>query len=124
MQGHREGGKGTKFPGRRITVEGPNDCGGRQKSQQCHKYFLQYSTFVSARPRVQRWGGELASRPERYVTSLHPCIHDKITCVTYCMFGKWQHCQVFETPLMTNTIFLHFSVAKHFQEICSIHCLL
>ena len=69
-------------------------------------------------------GAKLASCPERYVTSLHPCIHDKITCVTYCMFGKWQHCQVFETPLMTNTIFLHFSVAKHFQEICSIHCLL
>ena len=40
----------------------PNNCGGRQmtawgveKSQQCHKYFLQYSTFASERPQVRTW---------------------------------------------------------------------
>jgi len=41
----------------------PNHCGGRrmtavstEKSQQCHKYFLQYSTFASERPQVRTRG--------------------------------------------------------------------
>ena len=28
----------------------------RQKSQKCHKYFLQYRTFASERPQVRTWG--------------------------------------------------------------------
>jgi len=38
-----QGGKGAQCPGRQIT-------GGGEKSQQCLKYFLQYSKFVSERP--------------------------------------------------------------------------
>jgi len=34
----------------------PNDCGGVEKSQQCHRYFLQYSTFASERPQARTWG--------------------------------------------------------------------
>ena len=37
-QGRKEG---AQFPGRRVTAE------GAEKSQQCHKHFLQYSTFAS-----------------------------------------------------------------------------
>ena len=59
-QGRNEGAKGERFTGRRITMGAPKHCGGAEspwrrrmaaegakKSQQCHKYFLQYSTFDS-----------------------------------------------------------------------------
>jgi len=29
---------------------------GAEKSQQCRKYFLQYSRFTSERPQVRTWG--------------------------------------------------------------------
>jgi len=37
MQGRKEGGKGAQFPGRRITMGVPNQCGDVEKSQKCHK---------------------------------------------------------------------------------------
>jgi len=44
LQGRNEGeAKGPQCPGRQIT-------GGAEKSQQRHKYFLKYSTFVPKRP--------------------------------------------------------------------------
>jgi len=59
LQGRNEGGKGGTIPrapihyggaetlqGRRITA------GGAKKSQQCHKYFLQYSKFVLERTQI------------------------------------------------------------------------
>jgi len=46
-QERNDGGKEVQFPRRRIFMGAPNDCGGTEKSQQCHKYFLQYSTFAS-----------------------------------------------------------------------------
>jgi len=42
--------RGEQFRGRRITA------GGAEKSQQYHKYFRQYCTFVSERPQVRKWG--------------------------------------------------------------------
>jgi len=45
--GVTRGGMGAQFPRRRITAA------GTEKSKQCHKYFLQYSTFVSERPQVR-----------------------------------------------------------------------
>jgi len=63
MQGRNEGGKGRTIPrapihyggaeslrGRRITA------GGTEKSQQCHKYFLQYSKCAFERAPVRLWG--------------------------------------------------------------------
>jgi len=48
---------GTQFPGHRITMGTPNECGGHrmtaagvEMSQQCHKYILQHSAFTSVRP--------------------------------------------------------------------------
>ena len=44
-----------------------------ENSQQCHKYFLQYSTFASERPQVRTWGRQtcfLALAPSNLVTSL------------------------------------------------------
>jgi len=40
---HTGGAKGAQCPGLRIT-------GGAENSQQCHKYFLQCSTFASEKP--------------------------------------------------------------------------
>jgi len=46
--------RGAQFPGRRVTMGAPNHCGGVEKPQQCHKYFLQYSTFASERTQFRR----------------------------------------------------------------------
>jgi len=46
----RGGAMGDKFPRRRITAL------GAEKPQQCHKYFLQYSTLAFERPQVRTWG--------------------------------------------------------------------
>ena len=51
-----ERGKGDTIPGRRVTMGHRMTAGGTAKCQQCHKYFLQYSTFASERPQVRTWG--------------------------------------------------------------------
>ena len=38
------------------TVGAPNDCGDAKRSQQCHTYILQYSTFASGSPQVRTRG--------------------------------------------------------------------
>jgi len=48
------------------------DYEGAEKSQLCHKYFLQYSTFTSERRQVRTWGAKLGSCPGRHLTSLRP----------------------------------------------------
>ena len=57
------GATGSQFPGRRITMGAPNHCRGHRmtagcavKSQQCHKYFLQYSAFAFKIPQVRTQG--------------------------------------------------------------------
>jgi len=57
-----------------------NDCGGRKKSQQCHKYLLKYSTLLPKDLRFEHRGAKLASCPGRHLTSLRPCV------TTYCKF--------------------------------------
>ena len=39
-----------------IIPRAPNHCGCVEKSQRCHKYFLQYSTFATERSQVRSWG--------------------------------------------------------------------
>jgi len=74
QQGRNEEGKAGAIPrapnhsgGAEILREAPNDCRGAKKSQQCHKYFLQYSTFASEKSQVRTWGGKLASGPGRHL---------------------------------------------------------
>ena len=80
IQGRNEGEKGGTIPrapiryggaesllGRRITA------GGAEKSQQCHKYFLQYSKFAFERTPVRPWGRQtlfLPRAPSNLVTPL------------------------------------------------------
>jgi len=52
IQGRNEEGQGGTFP------QASNHCRRRRKIPQCHKYFLQYSTFASERPQesqVRAW---------------------------------------------------------------------
>jgi len=58
---------GESLLGRRMTSR------GAEKSQQCHKYFLQYSAFASERPQFRPWGLQtcfLSRAPCNLVTSL------------------------------------------------------
>ena len=60
------GRKGVQCPGHRIT-------GCAEKSQQCLKYFIQYSTFTPKRPYVRTWGRQtcyLARAPSNVGTPL------------------------------------------------------
>jgi len=56
--------------------------GDTEKSQQCHKYFLQYSTFASERPQVQTWGRQtcfLPRAPSNLVAPLSGVSTNRIT---------------------------------------------
>ena len=65
--------RGSQFLGGQTTMGVPTHCGGRQTSQQCHKYFLQFSTFASKRPQVRTRGHQtcfLPRAPSNFVTPL------------------------------------------------------
>ena len=78
-QGRNEGARGRNYPGakslwRRCNTAGaPNDCVSSKMCQQYHTYILQYSTFVSGRPQVRKWGRQtcfLPRTPSNLVTPL------------------------------------------------------
>jgi len=58
IRGVTRGAKGANFPGHCITMRARITAGSAERSQQCHIYFLQYSTFDSERPQVSTWGRE------------------------------------------------------------------
>jgi len=73
-QRRNEGGaKGEQLPGHRVYLGAANHCGGAEKSRQCHKHFLQYSTFASERPQCRTWGRQTCFLPGRHLTTLRPC---------------------------------------------------
>ena len=51
----------------------PSHWGSPQKSQQCHKYLLRYSTFASERPKGSTSGAKLVSYPGRHLPSVRLC---------------------------------------------------
>ena len=54
LRGVTMGRMGSNIP--QVLRGAPNDCGGAEKCQQCHKYFFQYIhcyTFASERPQVR-----------------------------------------------------------------------
>jgi len=66
-QGRNKGGKGHNS----LDAESLR---GAKKLQQCHKHFLQYSTFAFKRPQVRTWGRQscfLPQTPSNLVTPLH-----------------------------------------------------
>ena len=70
-RGVTTGGQRAQFPGNRITMSAPNDCGGVEKSKQCYNYF----NAIHLLPKYLRFehrGGKFASFPGRHLTSLRP----------------------------------------------------
>jgi len=84
-QGRNEGGKGTLFPERRIAMGAPNDGGSAEKSQQCHKHFLQYSTFTCERPQVLLWGRQTSFLPRAPSYLVRPLAGNHV-CWNFCYF--------------------------------------
>ena len=54
---------GAQLFARRITMGQQIAAGGAEKSQQCHKYFLQYSKFASERTQFRSWGRQTCFLP-------------------------------------------------------------
>jgi len=74
--------RGAQFPGRQISIGGPNHCGGAEKSHQCHKHFLQNGKFASERAQVEIWGRQacfLRQTPSNLVTPLVCCNYSMST---------------------------------------------
>jgi len=65
----------------------PNNCRGAEKSQQCHKHFLQYSKFAFERPQTQIWGRQTC--PGRHLTSLRPWVEGTVRDVENKHDCKW-----------------------------------
>ena len=66
------GEKGAQFTGHPVTMGAPNDYRVAEKSQQCYKHFLKYTTFTSKVSQVRTWVAKLASCPGRHLTLLRP----------------------------------------------------
>jgi len=72
-QGHNKGEKGGTNPRAPYSYGAPNDYRVAEKSQQCHKHFLQYTTFTSKISQVRTWGRQtcfLPRAPSNLVTPL------------------------------------------------------
>jgi len=65
--------RGAQFPERPVTMGARNDYRVAEKSQQCHRHFLQYTTFSSKISQVRTWGRQtcfLLQAPSNLVTPL------------------------------------------------------
>ena len=69
LQGRNEGGKGSTIP------RAPNQYGGRRKSQQYHKCFLQCNAFDSERPQIRTWGRQSCFLPRAPSNLATPRLH-------------------------------------------------
>ena len=84
MQGRNGGGQGRHNSPGAESLRGAHHGGGREmtagdekKSQQCHKYLLQYSTLLQKDLRFEHRGDKLAScprAPSNLVTPLIECL--------------------------------------------------
>jgi len=52
-----------QFPGRPATMGAPNDYRVAEKSQQCHKHFLQYTAVTSKISQLRIWGRQTCFFP-------------------------------------------------------------
>jgi len=116
----------------------PNYCGGCQmtaegakKSQQYHKYFLQYSIYLlPKRPQVRTWGRQtcfLPRAPCNFVTPLVAC-HDFERHCSQIVPQIFRCVLIFNltsshilTELPTACLFAHKLITCRF---CSMHCTL
>jgi len=78
-RGVTRGGKGGTIPWALNHHVGANHCRGAEKSQKCHKYFLQCSSLhlLPKDFRSEHGGVKLASCPGRHITSLRFCAYSQ-----------------------------------------------
>ena len=99
--------------------------GSAERSQQCHKCYLQNSTFASERPQVEHGVVKLVYCPGRHLTSLRPCPN---SFLGICKLLLWNYialtvlgldparmhtCLLEETPVCTSSFiscFQHFAI--------------
>jgi len=97
-QGRNEGGKGATIPRAPNRYGGAESLRERQKSQQYHKCFLQYSIFASERPQVRtlvRQSCFLTRAPSNLVTPLHFALNLlSWVCLNIILINK-PHCLIF-----------------------------
>jgi len=79
---------GSNFPGAGPLWGRRMAAGGAEKSQQCHKYFLQRRTFACKDLRLEHGGAKLASCPGRHLTSLCPWWLRK-TCLSWVLASRF-----------------------------------
>jgi len=84
VEGRNKEGKGGTIPrapnhygGAQSLPRAPNNSRGAEKSQQCCKYFLQYSTFASKDLRFKHGSTKVASCPGDHRTLLHPWVRSQ-----------------------------------------------
>jgi len=88
---------GEQCPGRRA-----ESLGGTEKSQQCRKYFLQYSTFAPEKTEIRKWGRQTCFLPRApsnlgtpldrtYADWVHTIVHPMHRSLT-AVFWKVEGC--------------------------------
>ena len=77
-QGHNEGGKGGTIPRPPCNYGAANDYWVAEKSQQCHKHFLQYPTFTSKISKVWTWGRQTCFLPQAPSNLVTPLISTRL----------------------------------------------
>jgi len=88
--GVTRGGIGGAIPREPYHYGAPNHCGYAEKSQHCHNYFLQCSTFAPKSLRFEHGGAKLASCPGHHLTSLRPWWWLRNKCTTKTFFSAIQ----------------------------------
>jgi len=135
--GAQRGGKGAQLPGRRITLVALKYCEGAKKSQLCHTYILQYSTFASGRPQVRKWGRRTCILPRapsnlvtpltiwRLVASRNPSIHFNETKRTATKFQGLEKKRRKIRTVCVNYIGYLLPLCKsiYFRQFFCLHCI-
>jgi len=105
--------EGRNFPGANY--------GGAEKSQQCHKYFLENSTFASERPQVRTRGRQTCCLPGIHLTQLPPsfCINLKY-CIPARLHGQgYLHKTMKCTCVLWSVFHLRCTNAQYHQTVCA-----
>ena len=73
--------RGAQFPGRRITMGVPNDCGGAKSPKNVTGAFFNTVHLFQKDFRFDHGGARLASCPGRHLTSLRPSSEVLHNCI-------------------------------------------
>jgi len=84
-RGVTRGERGAHFPGPRITMGAPNDCGVGRKVPTMSQVLLQCNTFASKRPQFRTWGRQTCFLPREPFNLVAP----PWSASYYLRFSNW-----------------------------------